>query len=57
LQAAQKSLDAGRVRLACLGLAAVTLEVKVLRGKKIDAAEADQLIADTRAVRESLGCG
>jgi hypothetical protein len=34
LQAAQKSLDAGTVRLACLGVAEFTLEFKVRRGKR-----------------------
>jgi subtilisin-like proprotein convertase family protein len=54
---AQKNLDADDIAGACDKLASFIAEVSAQSGKKIDAENADDLIADAEAVRESLDCG
>ncbi len=57
LNGAQKNLNSGDTDGVCDRLASFS-EVKALRSKKIiPASAADQLIADARAVRASIGCG
>jgi hypothetical protein len=57
LNGTQKNLNYGDTAGACDKLASFISQVKALRAKKIiPASAADQLIADTRAVRESIGC-
>jgi YVTN family beta-propeller protein len=57
LTGAQKKLDAGHLHGACGKLGAFVNQVRAQSGKKIDADDADELIAEATAVRESLGCG
>jgi hypothetical protein len=57
LTGAQKNLDAGHLHGACGKLGAFVNQVRAQSGKKIDADDADELIAEATAVRESLGCG
>ncbi len=53
---AQMNLDADDIAGACDKLASFIAEVQAQSGKKIDADDADDLIADAEAVRESLDC-
>ena len=53
---AQRNLDAGNTAGACDKLGAFIAQVSAQSGKKIDAADADDLIAEAQAVRASLGC-
>jgi hypothetical protein len=57
LTGAQKNLDADDTAGACDKLASFIAEVQAQSGKKIDAEDAEDLIADAEAVRDSLGCG
>ena len=57
LTTAQRNLDAGDLAGACDKLASFIDQVQAQSGKKIDADDADDLIADAEAVRESLDCG
>jgi hypothetical protein len=57
LTGAQRNLDADDLDGACDKLASFLDQVRAQSGKKIDAADADDLIAEAEAVRESLGCG
>jgi hypothetical protein len=54
---AQKNLDVDDIAGACDKLASFIAHVSAQSGKKIDADDADDLIADAEAVRESLDCG
>lgn len=57
LTGAQRDLAAGNTDGACAKLAAFIHQVSAQSGKKIDADDAEELIAEAQAVRESLGCG
>ena len=57
LNGAQNDLAAGKTTKACDKLASFIKIVSNERNKKIPAADADALIAEAEAVRESLGCG
>jgi hypothetical protein len=50
------NLDSGDTAGACDKLASFIDQVKAQRGEKIDADDADELIAEAEAVRDSLGC-
>ena len=56
LTSAQMNLDADDTAGACDKLASFIAEVSAQSGKKIDAEDADDLIADAEAVPESLDC-
>ena len=56
LDGAQRNLDAGDTAGACDKLASFINQVRAQSGKKIDSADADDLIAEAEAVRESLEC-
>ncbi|HEY6778658.1 MAG TPA: FG-GAP-like repeat-containing protein, partial [Thermoleophilaceae bacterium] len=56
LERAQRSLARGNTAGACRRLAAFANQVAAQSGKKIPPAEAEALIADALALRESLGC-
>jgi hypothetical protein len=57
LGGAQRRLDAGNLAAACDKLGAFANEVRAQTGKRIDAAEAAELVSQVSAVRASLGCG
>jgi hypothetical protein len=54
---AQRNLDADDLAGACDKLASFIAQVGAQSGKKIEAADADDLIAEAQAVRASIGCG
>jgi hypothetical protein len=54
---AQRNLDAGNTANACSQLASFINQVGAQSGKKIDAADATDLIEEAEAVRASIGCG
>ncbi len=56
LQEAEKNVARGDVAGACDKLASFSEQVAALAGKKITTSDAEQLIADTAAVRDDLGC-
>jgi len=56
LNVAQTKLEIGKVVAACKRLAAFIDQVERQRGKKIMDADANALIDEARAVRESVGC-
>ena len=56
LENAQKSLDKGDTDGACEKLASFIDEVEAQRGKKIDDADADALVARVEAISEAEGC-
>jgi hypothetical protein len=57
LENAQRNFAAGKLNGACGKLGAFINQVKAQSGKKIAAADADDLIAEAEAVRAGLGCG
>jgi sugar lactone lactonase YvrE len=57
LGGAQRKLDAGRLAGACGKLGAFANQARAQTGKRIDAAEAAELIGQVSAMRASLGCG
>jgi hypothetical protein len=57
LGVAQRKADASNSRAACGPPGCMRTTVKAQSGKKIDAADAAQLIADATAAGEALGCG
>jgi YVTN family beta-propeller protein len=57
LTGAQRNLDAGDTDGACGKLASFINQVSAQAGKRIDAPDADELVAEAQAVRESLSCG
>ena len=56
LENAQRNLDEGDTANACEKLASFIERVKAQSGKKIDVADADDLIADAEAIRAAEGC-
>ena len=54
LSKALENLNKGRERRAIVALRLFIIEVKVLRGKKIDEADADAWIADAQAIIDTL---
>lgn len=56
LQAALGKVQSGELTPACNMLDAFINEVKAQRGKKLTAAEADQLIADAERIKDVLSC-
>jgi DNA-binding beta-propeller fold protein YncE len=56
LEGAQKNLEDGDRGGACGKLASFISEVEAHRGKKIDEDDADALVADANAIRDSEGC-
>ena len=54
---AQRKVDAGHNTAGCQKLASFIAQVHAQSGKKIDSADADDLIAQVEGVRESLECG
>jgi hypothetical protein len=57
LGGAQENLDSGRLAGACGKLGAFANEVRAQTDKRIDAAEAAELVSQVSALRASLGCG
>jgi hypothetical protein len=57
LNGAQKNLDHGNTVGACDKLASFIDQVGSQSGKKIGADDAQELIDEAEAVRDSLGCG
>ena len=57
LDNAQRKVDAGQIAVACNGLGAYLNEVRAQNGKKLQAANAQDLIDTARAVQDALGCG
>ena len=56
LAAAQQSLDSVHIGAACGQLGAFSHEVRAQGGKKLDGAQAENLIAKATEIRASLGC-